>query len=308
MTETAKTHKEFAESAELDGLIGLRDAAEQLDVHYMTAYRYVRTGRLDASKVGGRWWIDKQELADIMQGSTARALSPRPRSELVEPLMARLISSDFAGAWQLVEGALASGATPTEVHAELLGPAMARVGELWCDGLATIADEHRASSTCQRIVGRMSSLFRPPGRRRGSVLLGAIAGDSHGLPSAMLADMLEAEHLAVIDLGSNTPTASFLEVARTIDDLVGVGIVATLTPVVDDAANACVAVKDELPHVVTVVGGAGVQGAAAESIQSRVDVVSYSAADARTAFVAAAARAVDERRAANKRAQVSAVG
>jgi excisionase family DNA binding protein len=38
--------------------ISLRDAAERLGVHYMTAYRDVRTGRLPASRNGVRWRID----------------------------------------------------------------------------------------------------------------------------------------------------------------------------------------------------------------------------------------------------------
>ena len=31
----------------------LQEAADELGVHYMTAYRYVRLGLLDAAKVGG---------------------------------------------------------------------------------------------------------------------------------------------------------------------------------------------------------------------------------------------------------------
>lgn len=271
----------------LDGLVGLREAAAQLDVHYMTAYRYVRTGRLDASKEGGRWWINQGDLAHILENPTTGLPAPRPRAELVEPLVSRLTSSDFAGSWQLVEGALASGATPTEVHEELLGPAMMQIGIGWREGQVTIAEEHRASATCTRLLGRMCSLFRPPGRRRGSVVLGAIAGDTHGLPSAMLADMLEAEHIGVIDLGANTPAASFVEVATEVDDLVGVGIVASLQSVVAAGAQACVALKEQLPHALTVLGGAGVHAVSPESIQPSVDVISYSAADARGAFVAA---------------------
>ncbi|MDA8269090.1 MAG: helix-turn-helix domain-containing protein [Actinomycetota bacterium] len=34
-------------------VIGLQQAADRLGVHYMTVYRYVRTGRLPATKVGG---------------------------------------------------------------------------------------------------------------------------------------------------------------------------------------------------------------------------------------------------------------
>ena len=39
-------------------LIELREAAERLGVHYMTAYRHVRTGRLPAVQRGGRWYMD----------------------------------------------------------------------------------------------------------------------------------------------------------------------------------------------------------------------------------------------------------
>jgi len=38
-----------------DELLSLRDAADQLGVHYMTAYRYLRLGTLPAKKVGGVW-------------------------------------------------------------------------------------------------------------------------------------------------------------------------------------------------------------------------------------------------------------
>jgi excisionase family DNA binding protein len=40
------------------GLLGLREAADRLGVHYMTAYRYVRTGRLPATRIGAQWWVD----------------------------------------------------------------------------------------------------------------------------------------------------------------------------------------------------------------------------------------------------------
>jgi len=45
--------------------VTLNDAAEQLGVHYMTAYRYVRTGRLEATKRKGQWWVEPAELEAI---------------------------------------------------------------------------------------------------------------------------------------------------------------------------------------------------------------------------------------------------
>ena len=35
----------------------LQEAADQLGVHYMTAYRYIRQGRLPATREGAEWRI-----------------------------------------------------------------------------------------------------------------------------------------------------------------------------------------------------------------------------------------------------------
>lgn len=286
----ATTGVSDSEGAAAEGLVGLRQAADEIGVHYMTAYRYVRTGRLAAEKKGGRWWIDQADLVRIVNGGAASAVAPRPRAELVEPLAARLVRSDYSGSWQLVEGVLASGGAPTAVHQELLGPAMTLIGEGWRNGELTIADEHRATATCQRILGRMSAMFRPPGRRRGSVVLGAISGDAHGLPSAMLADMLENEHISVIDLGPNTPASSFSEVAREVDDLVGVGIVATLALPAKAAAQACTDLALEFPGALVVLGGAGVSALPQKNLDASTFAVSHSADQARELFIAAARR------------------
>jgi excisionase family DNA binding protein len=45
--------------------ITLTEAAELLGVHYMTAYKYVRTGRLAATKVGGGWRISSYLTAFV---------------------------------------------------------------------------------------------------------------------------------------------------------------------------------------------------------------------------------------------------
>ena len=43
--------------------ISLREAAQRLGVHYMTAYRYVRTARLPARRDGQEWLIDPSDLS-----------------------------------------------------------------------------------------------------------------------------------------------------------------------------------------------------------------------------------------------------
>ena len=65
----------------------LPEAAEELGVHYMTVYRYVRTGRLPAKRVGGTWQIAPADLELV------RRVGPgdrRPRPSGSAPSRSRL--------------------------------------------------------------------------------------------------------------------------------------------------------------------------------------------------------------------------
>ena len=42
--------------------MSVRQAAEALGVHYMTAYRYVRLGQLPSTQRGGVWTIKRADL------------------------------------------------------------------------------------------------------------------------------------------------------------------------------------------------------------------------------------------------------
>ena len=54
----------------------LQQAADELGVHYMTAYRYVRTGRLPARRVASGWRIAPSDLAAIVAAGDAAAAGP----------------------------------------------------------------------------------------------------------------------------------------------------------------------------------------------------------------------------------------
>src|SRR4051794_38569193 len=90
--------------------ISLHEAAERLGVHYMTVYRYVRTGRLNAERDGARWLVDTAELDRLVAGPRRRPRG-RARAEAHHALAARLLAGDEAGSWAVVESAIASGAS-----------------------------------------------------------------------------------------------------------------------------------------------------------------------------------------------------
>jgi len=270
----------------------LAAAAEQLGVHYMTAYRYVRTGRMLATKRGGQWWVAADDLAAVIaEGTGARRREPGgqgvDRALPVQSFTERLIAGDTAGCWDIIEDELSAGAVPRQVHEQLLRFALIHVGEAWRGGDLTVADEHRATSTAYRLMGQLGPRFRHRGRRRGTIVIGAFAGDFHALPSAMLADCLSDRRFEVIDLGANTPTESFVAVALESDDLIGVGLCAVVDSIIAQAVQQASAIRAALPATHLVVGGPAIAASAA-SFHDIVDEVSQDTEHACSAFEKAA--------------------
>lgn len=236
----------------------LTEAAARLGVHYMTAYKYVRTGRLAATKAGQEWMVLPADVAAFereQRGPAGRR--PRRRAYPAE-LRDRLIQSDEAGAWSIVERALESGMDPERVLLDLVSPAMTLVGDDWETGAITVADEHQASATAMRLISRLGPRFARRGRTRGRVVVGAVPLDEHALPTAMLRDLLRGRGLAVTDLGANVPAESW---ASTVHDasteapaLRSVGMCST-SPDNDDAVAAAIEAVRKVTGVPIVLGG-----------------------------------------------------
>lgn len=267
--------------------ISLAEAAERLGVHYMTAYRYVRTGRLPARKQGAEWRVDPDDLA-AMQADVGGRAAPgagggrRRRHDYHLRLRDRLLDGDEAGAWSIVESALAAGHGPDEVYLDLLSPALREIGDGWAAGEVSVAQEHRASVVTHRIIGRLGPRFTRRGRKRGTIVLGAAPGDRHGVPSALAADLLRSRSFDVVDLGADTPAASFVDAASRVDRLVGVGISVTGSAETAGVPEVVAALKDSLGCPV-VLGGSGLAGSE-EGRALGADVVTTTTAELLDAF------------------------
>src|SRR5215210_3256322 len=99
-------------------VLTLHEAAARLRVHYMTAYRYIRLGLLDAHKEGGTWRVSGADLDEFVARATAPPAPPGPdaataggrrRAPWADRLEDRLLAGDAAGAWGVVEAALSAG-------------------------------------------------------------------------------------------------------------------------------------------------------------------------------------------------------
>jgi excisionase family DNA binding protein len=207
--------------------ISLPQAAQRLGVHYMTAYRYVRTGQLPAIREGAKWSVDVADLGLARSSQDVTPPARHPPVERASRLVDRLVAGDGAGAWTIVEGAMSSGSDPATIYLELLTPALEAIGSGWSKGKVSIAQEHRASVVAAQIVGRLGPRFFRRGRSRGSVVIGLAPGEQHTLTATMFADLVRHAGFEPLNLGANTPSRSFVEAALGADRLIAVLVGAT---------------------------------------------------------------------------------
>ena len=237
-------------------LLSLNEAAEKLGVHYMTAYRYVRLGMLPATQEGRSWKVRSDDLDAFMADDGEHQPAKRGQANWTERLYNRMLAGDEAGAWGVVEAAMASGMTGPTVYRDVLVPALKEIGDNWEAGRIDVADEHTASRIADRVISRLGPKVQPRGVRRGTIVLGSTQTELHGLPLSIAADLFRAARFTVIDLGANLPPASFAKAVRDADNVVAIAVGITMLD--QEAAIAeTVAALRTVSDAPVIVGGGG---------------------------------------------------
>lgn len=278
------------------GTLNLKEVAQRLRVHYMTAYRYVRLGRLPAEREGTGWRVREDDLAAfVAAGGAESADGPGAAGGVAETrganpvdwtgrLVERLLAGDEPGAWTVVEAALVAGFSPQACYLDLVVAALGRISEgtraddrnrrsvtgierrrnagteAGPDGRSfDVAGSYVATATASRVVARLGARFRKPGRTRGTVVLGAPRGEQHSLPIAIVADLVRLAGFGVLELGPDVPAEAFVAAATRVERLVAVGIGVTRVDALSEAADVIAAVRQMLPDVPVLVGGQAVR-------------------------------------------------
>lgn len=254
--------------------VTLHEAAERLGVHYMTAYRYVRHGQLNATRTSAGWRVAIDDLDRFSrpgaptpsEATNARARRQAPWATRLE---ARLIAGDVEGAWGVIESSMAAGSSVDRVYTEYITEAMESIGARWAAGELAVADEHRATVVVQRLLGRLGPQLNRRGRSRGTVVVGSPSGEHHSIPSAVVADLVRAEGWSVIDLGSDCPASSFIQVVKETD-----AVAVLLSVSHEDSFPSAVEVTAELrsthPQTLVITGGRAVAAAADTDFDERL--------------------------------------
>ncbi|MGV8908346.1 MAG: cobalamin-dependent protein [Propionicimonas sp.] len=204
--------------------VDLRTAAAELGVHYQTAYRWVRSGQLPATVVAGKYSVTSADLAEFaMRRARPTPVSPPSVQRLdgqAERMHEALLTGDDPNARQIARRLVEDGTPVKDLIVAVLSPPLRAIGQSWRDGKISIWVEHRASAIVERILGELTPT--PRGRRRGTVMVAAVSGDLHALPTAMAAAALRADNWNVEHLGANMPPDELLDFCASHDITVAV--------------------------------------------------------------------------------------
>jgi excisionase family DNA binding protein len=201
----------------------LREAADTLGVHYQTAYAWVRQGVLPARKLGRGYEVSD---GDVRALAARRQLGdqPSPRIQVhdwaapADRLYSAIVTGDETQARQRLER-LATGVAVLDLCERVIAPAMRRIGDDWGAGRVSIAQEHRASAICERLIALHAA--QPAGRPRGTVVATTPPGERHGLPALMAAAILREDRWLVHHLAADLPFTEVTRLARDVQaDLV----------------------------------------------------------------------------------------
>jgi MerR family transcriptional regulator, light-induced transcriptional regulator len=194
----------------------LLEAAEALGVHYQTAYAWVRAGTLPARKVGRGYEVSDTGVQALAARRRQGHAPPRPIhvrdwAAQAQALYAAITGGEETRARHHVQR-IASGVRVLDLCEEVIAPALRRVGDEWAAGQVSIAQEHRASAICERLLA--SHTGQPAGRPRGTAVVATPPGERHGLPALMATACLREDLWLVHHLASDLPVD---EVARLAD-------------------------------------------------------------------------------------------
>ena len=258
-------------SSAVNTTLSLNEVAKRLNVHYMTVYRYVRSGRLAARQQDGEWQVLTSDVRAFAATRTAAKRSPgskrvvrakrgaRAAADWAGRFEACLLAGDEVGAEQLLDDALNSGHDLFSLYLDVVSPALVAIGASWAGGNLHIHEEHRASTIVARLFARVSARFAHRGPSRGTIVIGGPSGERHGLALTMVADLLRSRGWNVSDIGPDMPAESFATAVQNIDQLRAVCVGVTLRESLPAAKSVIAAVNRVVPNDVTIyVGGAAV--------------------------------------------------
>lgn len=181
------------------------------------------------------------------------AREPAGLDPAAEALAATLLAGDGART-QLLD--CARGAWLPAVVAQVVRPAMWRIGWWWQTGRIGVAQEHLATEIAHRAVDHAFTHAARKPRRQRSALFACVEGNRHALGMRTLADAFEIEGWAAFNLGADVPTASLPGMVKAFKpELVGLSVSMTQQLPAARAAIRAIRALPDGGHIRIMLGG-----------------------------------------------------
>lgn len=133
--------------------------------------------------------------------------------EWSEKLLAAMINADRSGAAELIGHVLDEGIEPRQVIAEVLDPAIVRLGCLWEEEAMSLAQNFVAAKIAEDTLLRCIPDKTNNPHTKGAIVIGNIEDDFHSLGRKAVGLFLTAAGWDVYDLGNDVPAEEFLQKA-----------------------------------------------------------------------------------------------
>ncbi len=120
-------------------------------------------------------------------------------------------SGDAEAADRVIEDLLTRRCTLSEIHSRVITPALIDIGDLWCRGEITVAEEHLASQMVLQHLDRLIAMFSWRDRLSSyRILVACVANERHWIGARMFADLCLSHGWSAEFLGPDVPGDALL--------------------------------------------------------------------------------------------------
>lgn len=192
-----------------------KDVARLLHVSEATVKRWADDGLLRPNKTaGGHRRFNIETVARFKREREGLSASPQPKRQQrarttpavsVERFTELLLEGDAVEVEAALINAYLDGHELPALFDTLVTKSMHRIGDMWFNGTASVADEHLASRVLLRALQKLRPIIvgkEPVGK---TVICCGLEGDLHEMPVHLAEIVFEAEGWQTRNLGPNTP-------------------------------------------------------------------------------------------------------
>ncbi|MEJ2749556.1 MAG: cobalamin-dependent protein [Anaerolineae bacterium] len=124
-----------------------------------------------------------------------------------------LANMDATGARHVIEEALNAGIPPGTIILEVFCSVMDKFGEMQANLEITLSEIYAIARIGQATIEHLTSLLPATTHSAGTVVVGTIVGDFHGMGAKIVAIFLRVAGFEVHELGINVSAAAFVDTA-----------------------------------------------------------------------------------------------